>query len=112
MEALKALNLGVRFFVVELGALAAAAYWGWEATSGPGRWYLAVLAPAAVIVVWGLFISPKARIAVPRLAALAIELLLLGLVALGLAAAGPLWLGIAYGAVALVSGVMNFVLEA
>jgi len=46
------------------------------------------------------------------LAALAIELLLLGLVALGLAAAGPLWLGIAYGAVALVSGVMNFVLEA
>ena len=90
MEALKALNLGVRFFIVELGALAAAAYWGWEATSGPGRWYLAVLAPAAVIVVWGLFISPKARIAVPRLAALAIELLLLGLVALGLAAAGPL----------------------
>ena len=87
MSGLKALNLAIRFFVVELGALAAAAY-------------------------WGLFISPKARIAVPRLAALAIELLLLGLVALGLAAAGPLWLGIAYGAVALVSGVLNFVLEA
>lgn len=55
MAGLKALNLAIRFFVVELGALAAAAYWGWEATSSAGRWYLAVLAPAAVIVVWGAF---------------------------------------------------------
>lgn len=108
MEALKALNLAIRFFVVELGALAAAAYWGWEATSNAGRWYLAVLAPALVIAVWGLFISPKARIQVAKQAALAIELVLLGLVAVGLAAAGPVWLGIAYGAVALVSGLVNY----
>ena len=108
MEALKALNLAIRFFVVELGALAAAASWGWEATSSAGRWYLAVLAPALVIAVWGLFISPKARIQVSKQAALAIELVLLGLVAVGLAAAGPVWLGIAYGAVALVSGLVNY----
>jgi hypothetical protein len=108
VEALKALNLAIRFFVVELGALAAAAYWGWEATSSAGRWYLAVLAPALVIAVWGLFISPKARIQVSKQAALAIELVLLGLVAVGLAAAGPVWLGIAYGAVALVSGLVNY----
>jgi hypothetical protein len=108
VEALKALNLATRFFVVELGALAAAAYWGWEATSSAGRWYLAVLAPALVIAVWGLFISPKARIQVSKQAALAIELVLLGLVAVGLAAAGPVWLGIAYGAVALVSGLVNY----
>ena len=107
MEALKALNLGVRFFVVELGGLAAAAYWGWEATSSAGRWYLAVAAPAAFIAVWGLFISPKARIQVSKHVALAIELVLLGFVAAGLAVAGPGWLGIAYGAVALVSGVLN-----
>jgi hypothetical protein len=108
VEALKALNLAIRFFVVELGALAAAAYWGWEATSSAGRWYLAVLAPALVIAVWGLFISPKARIQVSKQAALAIEFVLLGLVAVGLAAAGPVWLGIAYGAVALVSGLVNY----
>ena len=108
MEALKALNLAIRFFVVELGALAAAAYWGWEATSSAGRWYLAVLAPALVLAVWGLFVSPKARIQVSKQAALAIELALLGLVAVGLAAAGPVWLGIAYGAVALVSGLANY----
>jgi len=108
MEALKALNLGVRFFVVELGALAAAAYWGWETTSGPGRWYLAVLAPAAVIVVWALFISPKARIQVSKQSALAIELVLLALVTVGLAVTGPVWVGIAYGAIALVSGFVNY----
>jgi uncharacterized protein DUF2568 len=108
VEALKALNLAIRFFVVELGALAAAAYWGWEATSSAGRWYLAVLAPALVLAVWGLFVSPKARIQVSKQAALAIELALLGLVAVGLAAAGPVWLGIAYGAVALVSGLANY----
>jgi hypothetical protein len=108
MQSVKALNLAIRFFVVELGALAGAAYWGWEATAGAGRWYLAVLAPAAVIVVWALFISPKARIQVSKPAALAIELVLLGLVTLGLVVTGPVWLGIAYGAVALVNGVANY----
>src|SRR6187551_4060069 len=107
-QAVNGLNLGVRFFVVELGALAAAAYWGWEATSGPGRWYVAVLAPAAVIVVWALFVSPRARIPVSKQAALAIELVLLGLVTVGLAATGPVWLGVAYGAIALVSGLVNY----
>jgi Protein of unknown function (DUF2568) len=108
VEALKALNLGVRFFVVELGGLAAAAYWGWEATSSAGRWYLAVTAPAAFIAIWGLFISPRARVQVSKHFALAIELALLGLVAVALALAGPVWLGIAYGAVALLSGVLNY----
>ena len=41
-------------------------------------------------------------------AALAIELVLLGLVAVGLAVTGPVWLGVAYGAVALVSGLVNY----
>jgi Protein of unknown function (DUF2568) len=111
LRALNALNLATRFFVVELGGLAAAAYWGWEATSGPGRWYLAVAAPVAFIAVWGLLLSPKARVQVSKPVALAIELALLALVAAGLASAGPVWLGIAYGLVAVVSGVLNFALK-
>jgi hypothetical protein len=66
------------------------------------------LAPGAVIVVWALFVSPKARIQVSKQTALAIELVLLALVAVGLAVTGPVWLGIAYGAVALASGVVNY----
>ena len=111
MPALNALNLAIRFFVVELGGLAAAAYWGWEATSGPGRWYLAVAAPVGFIAVWGLFIAPKARVEVSKRVGLAIELALLALVTLGLATAGPFWLGIAYGLVALVSGLANYALK-
>ena len=41
-------------------------------------------------------------------AALVIELVLLGLVAVGLGVTGPVWLGVAYGAVALVSGLVNY----
>jgi Protein of unknown function (DUF2568) len=108
LQALNGLNLAVRFFVVELGGLAAAAYCGFEATSGAGQLWLTVAAPLAFIAVWGLFIAPKARIAVSKEVALVIELVLLGLVAVGLASAGPVWLGIAYGAVALVSGVVNY----
>ena len=47
MSGLKALNLAIRFFVVELGALAAAAYWGFDATDGAAQVWLAVAAPAA-----------------------------------------------------------------
>ena len=107
MNALKGLNLGVRFFVVELGGIAAAAYWGYE-TADDAEWLAAVAAPAAFIAVWGLFIAPKARVQVPKGAALAIELVLLGLIAAALASAAPVWLGIAYGAVALVSGLVNY----
>ena len=57
---------------------------------------------------WALFVSPKARIRVSKEAALAIELVLLALVAVGLAVTGPVWLGVVYGAVALVSGVVNY----
>jgi len=108
VDALRALNLGVRFFAVELGGLAAAAYSGYETTSSDARLLLAVAAPAAFIAVWGLFIAPKARIRVAKQVALAIELVLVGLVAVGLASAGPVWIGIAYGAIGLVSGLVNY----
>ena len=111
MEAVRALNLGVRFFFVELGGLAAAAYCGYEATSSDARVLLAVAAPAAFIAVWALFIAPRARVRVSEQVALGIELVLLGLVAIGLALAGPVWLGVAYGVVALVSGTLNFALK-
>ena len=55
---MKELNLGVRF-LLELCLLAALAYAGLQVSV-----VLAVAAPLAAAVVWGLFVSPKAR--VPR----------------------------------------------
>jgi hypothetical protein len=66
-------------------------------------------APAAVIVVWWLFVSPKARIEVPRPGRFAIELLVWAAAAVALVAADQVVLGIVFAAVALVSGTLNYV---
>ena len=66
MKALEGANLAVRFLVLELGALAIAAYWGYETGDGVLRWVLAIGAPLLVAAAWGLFVSPKAKVDVPR----------------------------------------------
>lgn len=104
---MKNANLAARF-LLELGALAAAAYWGFSTASGLTQWVLGLGAPAAVIVVWWLFVSPKARIEVPRPARFAIELLVWAAAAIALAAAGQPVLALVFAVVALVSGAINY----
>lgn len=52
---MKAANLGV-LFLVELGALAGAAYWGFTVSWLPG-----LAAPVVLAVLWALFGSPRAK---------------------------------------------------
>jgi hypothetical protein len=101
-------NLVLRF-LLELSALAATCYWGFAAASGLTQWVLGLGAPALVILVWWLFVSPKARIELPRPARFAIELLVWAAAALALAAADQLVLGIVFAAIAIVSGTLNYV---
>jgi hypothetical protein len=101
------LNLLVRF-LLELSALAALGYWGYGATSGALRWALAIGASLAFAALWGLFVSPKAKVVVPRPARFAIELALLGAAAVALAAAGQPVLAAVFAALVLVSGVLNY----
>ncbi|MGW2639984.1 YrdB family protein [Streptomyces sp. NPDC001348] len=57
---MKAANLGV-LFLIELGALAAVAYWGFTLdVAAPLAWLLGLGAPAVLMVLWALFASPKA----------------------------------------------------
>ena len=67
--------------------IAAAAYWGWNA-GGEGvlRWLLAIAAPAILIVVWALFIAPKADSPLPPAVRIVVGSILL------LVTAGGLWL--------------------
>jgi len=82
----KAANLAVRFFL-ELAALAALAYWGWGVT-----WLLAVAAPAAWIVLWATFGSPKAKVQLSTAARIVFEAVVFGGAAGALWAAGqPVW---------------------
>ena len=83
MKAVQGANLAVRFLVLELGALAIAAYWGYTTGDGVLRWVLAIGAPLLVAAAWGLFVSPKAKADVPRPARFAIELTILGAAARG-----------------------------
>ena len=101
-------NLVLRF-LLELTALAATSYWGFASSSGVRQWILGLGAPAVVAVVWGLFVSPKAKIELPRPARFAVELAVWAAAALALVAAGQAVLGIAFAAVALISGTVNYV---
>jgi hypothetical protein len=66
MSALRVINLGVRF-LLELGALAAFGYWGATMrTSGALRAVFAIAIPLVVALLWGLFVSPKARFSTGR----------------------------------------------
>ena len=86
-------------FLLELAALAAVAWWGAGVSVAAG-----ILAPIAFAVLWGLFVAPKAKIALPPPSRLAVELVLWTLAAAALAAAWTPAAGAAFGAVAVADG--------
>ncbi len=85
---IKSANLGLRF-LLELCVLAAVSYWGFKTgTASIGKIGLAIGAPLLVTVVWGVFVSPNAAVALPWSVHLLIELVVFGLAAAALYAAG------------------------
>jgi len=108
---LRGANLAVRFLVAELGALVATTYWGYETGSGLTRLLLAIAAPALVVTAWALFVSPKRKYDLAKPARLVIELVVLGGASVALWQVGHPWLGLAFAAVAAVSGTLNYIWE-
>jgi hypothetical protein len=82
--------LGARF-LLELCLLAALAYTGLQVNV-----VVAILAPLAAAVVWGLFVSPKARFPLGTPAWICIQVVLFGAAAAGLVASGGVVLGIVF----------------
>ena len=60
-------------FALELALLVGVAVLAWQVTSGWWQWPAAIISPAAVAIVWGLFLSPRATVSLPEAAKLAIE---------------------------------------
>ncbi|BAU81010.1 hypothetical protein SLA_0055 [Streptomyces laurentii] len=82
---LHVLNEGIAF-LLELAALACLAWWGWHSAESIAlRLVLAIAAPVAAAVVWGLFASPKATFTLPLAGVLAVKALVFG------AAVATLW---------------------
>jgi len=69
---------------------------------------LAIGAPLLVAAAWGLFVSPKAKVDVPRPVRFAIELTILGAAAAALASTGQEMLAIGFAALAVPSGALNY----
>ncbi|MFI6845820.1 YrdB family protein [Kitasatospora sp. NBC_00085] len=97
-------------FALELGLLAALCYWGFRTGSGPlTRALLGLGAPALAAVTWGLFLAaggPTVRL--PLAAEIALKLAVFAVGALALGAAGRPALGLAFGALALISVTVEY----
>jgi hypothetical protein len=83
----KEANLGLRF-ALELCLLAALAYVGLQVSV-----VLAVVAPVVAAIVWGLFVSPKARYPLSRTPWITVQFVLFGAAVVGLIVAGSVVLG-------------------
>jgi hypothetical protein len=108
------INLAVRF-LLEIAALLAIGHWGWRQASGAASYLLAVGMSLVAAVVWGTFRVPgdasasgRARVAVPGLVRLAIELGMFGFAAWALLSEGATALGWIFGGVALLHYVVSY----
>jgi hypothetical protein len=96
MEIIKLANLALRF-LLELCALAALGYWGFQAGGTLlVKIGLAVGAPLIAAIVWGTFIAPKASVPVPMWLWLVLQVAVFGCAAAGLAAAGQHTLAVTF----------------
>jgi hypothetical protein len=84
-------NLGLRF-VLELALLVGVGWWGGHVVG----WWAAVLLPLVAVLVWGAFLSPKARWTIPRPARLVLELVLFAFAAAGYYGAGHPWIAVGF----------------
>jgi hypothetical protein len=96
-------NMGLRFGL-ELAALLGLGYWGFTLERGIGwRVLLGIGAPLLAAILWGTFVSPKARIPLREPWRFAVEAMVFGAAVLALVAAGrPVW-GIGLGVLYLVN---------
>jgi hypothetical protein len=106
MLMIKMANLALRF-VLELCALAALGYWGWQiGQSTPVKLFVGIGAPLVAAVVWGLFIAPRATMPVPTWLWLLLQLAIFGLAAAGLAVTGHRSLAVALALAVVVNGAL------
>jgi len=109
MNALKMLNLAVRFFL-ELCMYAAVGYWGFKTQSS---WALKILfgigLPVLIAVLWGTFLAPKATRPLSGASFLTLELILFSTGAFALFASGKPTLGWTYIIVLTINKILLFV---
>lgn len=98
--------LDVVAFLCEIGGIAALAIWGFATWPFPWNLVVGILTPVAAIVLWALFVSPRAVLAVHPFVRAIAELLVYAGATAALWALGLTWVGIAYAVVAITVGLV------
>ena len=99
--------LDVLAFVCELFAFASLAIWGFAMWPFPWNIVAGIGAPVLAIVVWALFVSPRAVLAVHPFVRAIAELLVYVSATIAWWSMGLMWVGLVFGAVAIAVGVIN-----
>jgi hypothetical protein len=103
VDALRVANLGLRF-LLELAMLVGVGWWGRHEAG----WWAAVALPLAFAAIWGGFLSPRARVELPRPARLALELVVFAIAAAAYYGAGQPWLAAGFAAAVAVSEALHW----
>lgn len=94
--------------IVLIAALATFALWGVFAWYDHFPWNVvaAVATPTLALVLWALFVSPRAVVRVHPFVRVLVELLIFAAATICWWSMGQAWIGIAFGVVAVATGVM------
>jgi hypothetical protein len=92
--------------LVELFAVGSLVFWGIVSFPLPWNILAAIAAPAAAILVWGLFVSPRSVVRVHPFVRAGIELIVFVSVTAAWWSLGQIWVGLVFAVVAVVSGVL------
>nr|WP_165143081.1 YrdB family protein [Microbacterium endophyticum] len=93
-------------FIVELAAFAVLAVWGFLAWPFAWNILFGIATPAIAILVWALFVSPRAVLAVHPFVRAFAELLIYAAATIVLWSLGLAWAGIAFAVIAVTVGVL------
>ncbi|HJZ49798.1 MAG TPA: YrdB family protein [Roseiflexaceae bacterium] len=109
MEFFKLANLALRF-LLELCALAALGYWGFQTGQTLTlKIVLAIAAPLVAAVVWGMFIAPRAAVPVPVWLWLLLQAAVFGCAAAGLVVTGHSTLAGVFLLIVLLNGILLYI---
>ncbi|MFD0698863.1 YrdB family protein [Paenibacillus sp. GCM10027628] len=109
MIIMKMANLGLRF-VLELCMLAALGYWGFHVGKGMiVKSALGIGAPLIAAVLWGMFVAPKASIAIAEPYRLLIELVIFASATAALYVSGRQSLAVTFALVYLINRALIFI---
>jgi hypothetical protein len=109
MEVIKGANLALRF-LLELCALIALGYWGFTTGSGAiTKVALGIGVPLVAALGWGVFVAPRAPVALPGFVVLLLEVLVFGSAAAGLVATGHRALALGFAVVVVINAILMYV---